>query len=183
MVDQRDAVENEKWSLQLTTAENVVVSIFKLINKYIAWHRLPAILGTFNLLAFRYELRAKNLYDGYGSKSAQGTLANDPMPDKRFLTARNSDGEFNSLEMPKMGCAGMRFGRNVPRSMAKKPTEEEMMTPNPRLVSETFMKRTEDEFKPATTLNLLAAAWIQFQIHDWVFHVQVKTFPLFYGCS
>ncbi|KAH0128739.1 heme peroxidase, partial [Aureobasidium melanogenum] len=25
-------------------------------------------------------------------------------------------------------------------------------------------------FKPATTLNLLAAAWIQFQVHDWVFH-------------
>ncbi|MFY0583990.1 peroxidase family protein [Cystobacter fuscus] len=27
-----------------------------------------------------------------------------------------------------------------------------------------------DTFKPATTLNLLAAAWIQFQVHDWFEH-------------
>jgi hypothetical protein len=84
------------------------------------------------------------------------------MKGKRFLTARNSDGYFNDLGKPKMGCAAMRFGRNIPRDLAKKPTEEELMTPNPRLVSETFMKRTLEEFKPATTLNLLAAAWIQF---------------------
>lgn len=97
------------------------------------------------------------------------------MPDgKRYLYARNSDGEYNSLEMPKMGAACLRFGRNIPRSVAKRPTEQELMTPNPRLVSETFMKRTDEEFKPATTLNLLAAAWIQFQVHDWVFHDQVS---------
>ena len=75
--------------------------------------------------------------------------------------------------MPRMGCAGVRFGRNITRKNAKQPTEEDLMTPNPRLVSETFMKRTEDEFKPATTLNLLAAAWIQFQVHDWFFHPEV----------
>ena len=83
------------------------------------------------------------------------------MKDKRFLNARKSKGEQNSLEMPKMGCAGMRFGRNVPRNVAESPTQEEVMTPNPMLTSDTFMKRTEDEFKPATSLNLLAAAWIQ----------------------
>lgn len=44
------------------------------------------------------------------------------------------------------------------------------MTPNPRLVSKAFMARTHEEFKPATTLNLLAAAWIQFQVHDWMMH-------------
>ena len=47
---------------------------------------------------------------------------------------------------------------------SSEPTEGELMTPNPRLVSETFMKRTLEEFKPATTLNLLAAAWIQSQV-------------------
>lgn len=81
--------------------------------------------------------------------------------DQRWLNARNSDGEWNSLEMPKMGCAYARFGRNVPRQIAKKPTYEELMAPNPRLVSETFMKRADTEFQPATTLNLLAGAWIQ----------------------
>lgn len=97
------------------------------------------------------------------------------MTDKRYLTTRSSDGRWNSLEMPKMGCAGVRFGRNVPRKSGKMPTEDELMTPNPRLVSETFMKRTEDGFKPATTLNLLAAAWIQFQVHDWFFHPEVRS--------
>ena len=175
MVDQADPIENESWSFQLSLSENLIVSLFKFVNKFIPWHKLPTLLGTFNLLAFRFELRAKNLYDGYATKDAQGTLETDPLLDKRFLNTRNSDGEFNSLEMPKMGCAGMRFGRNIPRKCAKKPTEEEMMTPNPRVVSDTFMKRTEVGFKPATTLNLLAAAWIQFQVHDWFFHEQVST--------
>ena len=26
------------------------------------------------------------------------------------------------------------------------------------------------QFIPATTLNLLAAAWIQFEVHDWMSH-------------
>jgi hypothetical protein len=29
-------------------------------------------------------------------------------------------------------------------------------------------------FIPATTLNLIAAAWIQFQTHDWFFHEDVS---------
>lgn len=42
------------------------------------------------------------------------------------------------------------------------------MTPSPRLVSEELLVR--EEFKPATIVNLLAAAWIQFQVHDWFMH-------------
>lgn len=168
MVDQADPQEHESYAFQLSLFENLLVSIFKIVNKYVQWHKLPTLIGVANLLAFRYELRAKNLYDGYNTKAAQGSLAAEPMPaDHRYLNARNSDGLYNSLDLPKMGCAGMRFGRNIPRKIAKKPTNEELLTPNPRLVSDTFMKRTEDEFKPATTLNLLAAAWIQFQTHDW----------------
>jgi hypothetical protein len=29
---------------------------------------------------------------------------------------------------------------------------------------------TRKSFQPATTLNLLAAAWIQFEVHDWFSH-------------
>ena len=42
------------------------------------------------------------------------------------------------------------------------------MTPNPREVSTQLLNR--DEFKPATTLNVLAACWIQFENHDWFSH-------------
>lgn len=38
---------------------------------------------------------------------------------------------------------------------------------------------TRKEFIPATTLNLLAAAWIQFQTHDWFVHENVRfAFPM-----
>jgi hypothetical protein len=42
------------------------------------------------------------------------------------------------------------------------------MRPNPRTVSRELLSR--DTFKPATTLNLLAAAWLQFMVHDWLSH-------------
>lgn len=62
----------------------------------------------------------------------------------------------------------MRMGRNVPREYTAAPTIEELLTPDPRLISEKLMTRRE--FKPATIVNLLAAAWIQFMVHDWFGH-------------
>ena len=51
-----------------------------------------------------------------------------------------------------------------------------MMTPSPRVVSRELM--TRESFTPATTLNLLAASWLQFQIRDWFSHGQsVKDDP------
>jgi hypothetical protein len=168
-------------SFQPSLVERTLIKTFKTVNKYVPWHKLPAPIGVFNLLAFRVELRNENLFDGYASTAAQGNQTEDPMTDRRFLEARNSGGSFNSLEMPRMGCSGMRFGRNFPRHLTQKPTEEDLFTPNPRLVSDRFMSRKQGQFKPATSLNLLAACWIQFQVHDWVNHEFVRTlikFPL-----
>lgn len=152
----------------LSFGQRVLVGSFRGINKVIAWHRLPKWLGVLNLIAFRSELRAKNLHDVYPSEEAQGTPKTCPIHNNRFFKARHSDGKFNDLEKPLMGCSGMRLGRNVPRHFTKPPTQEELMTPNPRIISEKLLAR--DEFKPATILNLLAAAWIQFQMHDWFGH-------------
>jgi hypothetical protein len=171
-----------KTMATLSISDRALIAFFKVVNKVVAWHKLPRYIGVFNLLAFRLELQAKNLYDVYPDAGYQGTAATCPMKDSRYVTARNSDGVFNSLEEPSMGCAGMRFGRNVPRENTKKPTDEELMTPSPRLVSDVLLKRTG--FKPATIVNLLAAAWIQFQIHDWFFHEQVcfhKQNPTFFS--
>jgi hypothetical protein len=152
----------------LSIGQRILVGSFKGINKVIAWHRLPKWLGVLNLIAFRSELRAKNLHDVYPTPAAQGDKKTCPFHDSRFLTARHSDGKFNDIEQPLMGCSGMRLGRNVPREFTAPPTQEELMTPNPRIISEKLLAR--DEFKPATILNLLAAAWIQFQVHDWFGH-------------
>jgi hypothetical protein len=149
--------------------ERVTIWFFKLVNKVIVWHRLPPLLGSLNLLALRYELRAENLHDTYPSAASQGTPESVPPPDPRFVVARSSDGRYNSLEQPLMGCSGARFGRNVPRTFtAPPPDDAALLTPNPRLVSTRLLARTT--FKPATIINLLAAAWIQFQVHDWANH-------------
>jgi hypothetical protein len=81
---------------------------------------------------------------------------------------RTPDGEFNDLRCPMMGAAQTRFGRNFPLNEVHPDPEPRLMEPSPRKVSQQLLARTD--FKPARTLNLLAAAWIQFQIHDWFNH-------------
>jgi hypothetical protein len=160
-------------TFQPSLTERTFIKAFHLVNKFIPWHKLPSYIGAFNLDFLRIELRAKNLHDGYASGAAQGDRIDEPMTDKRFVNARNSDGKFNSTELPLMGCSGMRFGRNFSRIYTPKPTEEELWNPNPRILSERFMTRKPGAFIPATSLNLLAAAWIQFQTHDWFSHENV----------
>jgi hypothetical protein len=132
----------------------------------IGWHRLPLPLGIAALIALRNQLRRQNLFDTNTAPTVdppnlQGT-------DPRYLTARTPDGSFNDLRQPAMGATGTRFGRNVPLTATLQEPEERLLTPNPRTVSRELL--TRDTFKPATTLNLLAAAWLQFQVHDWLSH-------------
>src|SRR5262249_49840840 len=46
--------------------------------------------------------------------------------------------------------------------------DDRLLEPSPRRVSLELM--TRNEFVPATSLNLHAAAWIQFMVHDWLSH-------------
>ena len=68
-----------------------------------------------------------------------------------------------------MGATGTRFGRNVPLTEAV-PDTANLLNPNPRDISNALFTRTK--FQPATILNVLAAAWIQFQVHDWFVHAK-----------
>jgi hypothetical protein len=160
-------------SFKPSLLERAGIAAFRLLNKVVPWYNLPAIVGAFNLAFLRIELRQYNLYDSHASADVYGNSRDNPLPDERYIGARHSNGKFNSLEMPLMGCKGMRFGRNFPRHLTQKPTDEELWTPNPRMISDKFMARRDGRFIPATTLNLLAAAWIQFQVHDWVQHIEV----------
>ncbi len=63
---------------------------------------------------------------------------------------------------------GTRFGRNAPTDATAPEPLPERMEPSPREVANRLLLR--DEFKPATSLNVLAACWIQFQNHDWFGH-------------
>jgi hypothetical protein len=75
---------------------------------------------------------------------------------------------MNDLGHPAMGCRFSRLGRNME---TRRPVEGRpgLLHPNPLLVSERLLAR-KGKFQPATTLNLLAGAWIQFEVHDWFSH-------------
>ena len=68
-----------------------------------------------------------------------------------------------------MGMAGTRFGRNVPPRHTEPERDPRLMTPNPRRVSTALLARGPDMI-PATSLNVIAGAWLQFQTRDWFSH-------------
>ena len=134
----------------------------------VGWHRLPAYVGALILAGVRTTLRRTNLHDTWNIPLVG---VEPPVPtDDRYLTTRTIDGTFNNLEMPLMGSANTRFGRNVPLDDTVVEDERSLLSPNPRTVSRELL--TRDQFIPAKSLNLLAAAWLQFMVHDWLSHGQ-----------
>ncbi len=134
------------------------------LDRRVGWDKLPLPAGLLTLVGLRQRLREENLYD-----TGRGALDVPPIDDHNgYLHARTLDGTFNDLNDPLMGSLGSRFGRNVPLSFTYREPPDAMLDPSPRLVSRELL--TRDEFQPATTLNLLAGAWIQFEVHDWFSH-------------
>jgi hypothetical protein len=111
-------------------------------------------------------LRAHSLFDANDEESRPKIHAH---PAPRWLVARTVNGSYNDLSTPAMGMAGTRFGRNVPLRHTRPEQGDQLMTPNPRLVSTTLLARGP-EMIPASTLNVLAAAWLQFETRDWFSH-------------
>ncbi len=139
-------------------------SAFRLVNVFFPWHRLGVRLGLLNLVAFRHVLRRDNLIDTEPHEAPPQARPVPAQPDETARVRRTFDGTDNDLSARRMGAVGATFGRNLP--MLHRPNLYD--EPNPvRVSNELLARRT---FRPATSLNLLAAAWIQFQVHDWVQH-------------
>jgi hypothetical protein len=138
---------------------------FRFVNRFVEWHRLPVPIGLLNLEAFRYALRKHNLFDTEVPEAPPTARpVPPPIPDEHARVSRSFDGTNNDLSAPTMGAAGTAFGRNL-RPIYRPDLFDE---PNPIVVSRELLHR--EQFLPARSLNLLAAAWIQFQVHDWVSH-------------
>ena len=127
------------------------------------WFDLPRAVAGIRLFQIREELRKHNLYDTEDPPLETSAAP----PAGEAFNFRTSDGTHNDLKCPRMGSAGVRFGRNVPLSETF-PDTRNLLTPNPREVSLQLLTRTV--FQPATILNVIAAAWIQFMVHDWFVH-------------
>jgi hypothetical protein len=140
----------------------LLTSAASALDRRFGWDKLPLPIGVLTLIGLRTRLRKENLYDtGEG-----GAVA--PPPDGRERTERTVDGSWNDLSHPSMGMIGGRFGRNVPIAKSFPDPLPQLLEPNPRIVSRELL--TRDEFKPATIVNVLAAAWLQFEVHDWLSH-------------
>jgi hypothetical protein len=137
--------------------------VFKRVNRSRDWWELPKVAALLNLRAFRDEMRQTNLYDGGNGGGASSVDVSGELPKYRTY-----DGSLQDPNDPDMGRVGSRFGRNLSPDATDRETGPRFMQPNPREVSLRLL--TRDTFKPATSLNVLAACWIQFQNHDWFGH-------------
>lgn len=133
----------------------------------VGWYKVPVAIGLLVLVGLRMILRKQNIYDTTGVSLSKMGQAEVAKKGARYTAARIADGSYNDLEHPTMGSAGTRFGRNVPLNNTY-PDEATTLTPNPRTVSLELL--TRGTFQPVTILNMLAAAWVQFMIHDWFSH-------------
>jgi hypothetical protein len=172
------------------------VNSFRFLNLFRPWYRLPTMFGLMNLAAVREVLRARNLHSTSSDPAGKEVIpvtnpaGRVPRPPANFtpafLETRNIDGYFDDLHDIEMGAGsenapppalggtivrshpGARFGRNVPLKDGHPEKEPALLQPNPREISQRLLARTT--FTPARILNYLAAAWIQFETHDWFFH-------------
>lgn len=128
------------------------------------WSENGTVGGLLVLKHIRENLLENNLHDPHvdykGYKSVDCSKVN--------TNFRIEDGTCNDLKNPNVGAAGVAFGRNVGPEFIDNNAADNLMTPNPALVSKEFF--TRDEFKPVPFLNMLAAVWIQFMNHDWLTH-------------
>ncbi|MFH5207462.1 peroxidase family protein [Antrihabitans spumae] len=128
------------------------------------WYENPSLtLQIVSLSKLRNDLREKNLFEGPDVRPD----AEDGEATPQVTNARTPDGSWNDLGCPMMGAQASGFGRNVPleKTVVDK---KRLLKPDPRVISRTLMAR--DTFKPAGIINALAAAWLQFENHNWFFH-------------
>jgi hypothetical protein len=154
------------------------------------WYGRPLPLQVLTLAYMREQLNANNLRNTYPDWKLVGFQPRDQTPPMGVSHFRTADGSWNNLENPKEGAAGTRFLRNVAPT-ARPETDARVLEPNPREVSRLLLARPigadgRPVMQEVAFLNLFAASWIQFMLHDWVNHgdtqpKNVLTVPLLKG--
>lgn len=128
-------------------------------------YKKTQIFSLLKLRQFRETIRRDSQHDTFQLADSSQL----PKPPKTagalHLMPRTVDGSYNNLDHPEMGMSCTLFGRNV--LLADSYLDEQtLLTPNPHLLNLRLI--TREKFKPATIVNLLAAAWIQFTTQDWM---------------
>jgi hypothetical protein len=143
-----------------TLTDRVLQSFARVVSAIAPWHKWPFPIAVATLVGLRTTMRWSNLFDTEMSPPK-------PVADGDVVNRRTADGSFNGLDLPWMGMAGARFGRNVPINSTFGEAQS-LLEPNPRLISAQLLARRE--FAPVPYLNVLVSAWLQFMVHDWLSH-------------
>lgn len=133
------------------------------------WYRKPVFIGILLLAYMRNLLNRKNLFNTYTTRKKNNINASLEAPNQNTIRFRTINGSFNNLNNPMEGAAGTRFQRNVSPAASNSIKSDHLYFPNPRTISLELLKR-QGPMKEVPFLNMLAAAWIQFQNHDWISH-------------
>jgi hypothetical protein len=133
------------------------------------WYRRRRFFAILTLGYMRDELNRKCMRDVYPKGDLTGFHTKHQTPPAGVERFRTANGSWNNLRNPMEGAAGTRFSRNVGNAAIRPESGSRLLTPNPREVSRKLLTRGA-KMKEVCFLNLLAAAWIQFQTHDWVSH-------------
>jgi hypothetical protein len=149
----------------MSVLTRAVASVAQSADDRFGWDKLPRPLALLTLIGIRFRLREENVFD---TETNPPSIPEPPEDGADPRTSRTLDGSYNDLEHPAMGAVGCRFGRNVPLEYTFPEPEPQLLDPSPRTVSLELL--TRKEFIPATTLNVIAAAWLQFEVHDWLWH-------------
>jgi hypothetical protein len=134
------------------------------------WYHRPTALGILTLSFMREQLSRRNLSSTYPEGQLVAFQSRGLVPPTGVSHFRTADGSWNNLDNPREGAAGVRFSRNVSRELTWPRGSAQLLTPNPAEVSQRLLARDGAGMQEVPFLNLLAAAWIQFNIHDWVSH-------------
>jgi hypothetical protein len=154
----------ERIPVRNVIAQTFLSAAFKVLNRRVPWHRLGWRVALLNLTMLRQELRARNLIDPTKRAAVPELAQPRPKIPEHCRTFRTHDGTHNDLSDRLMGSLRMPFGR----TMGPVYSPKRFHAPDPIAVSRALLARKR--FIPARSLNLLAASWIQFQVHDWVNH-------------
>ena len=138
-------------------------------NRKVSWDSWPAFLGLMYLLAKLRFNRSNALTDPYDYETNDNDGAvEEPATARSTISA---DGKWVSDDQNgQMGAAMTRFSSNIPPRRVR--PDVDRITPSARTVSTRLRARLTDVdgnevVIPALILNDAAAAWIQFQFHNF----------------
>ncbi len=157
----------------LPCSNRLLIPVAERVDRWVRWDRLWWPLGMLILIGLRDRLRQRNLPGPYPPTGQPGD--DDSDGERSLPLGRTADGSATNPLSPRLGASGTPFGRNMGIAPEANLAES---TPDAVTVSSDLLQRHGGKLKPAKTLNLLAAAWLQFEVHDWFAHrVQAAAVP------